>query len=82
MGEMLQVWVAPQHRGTGIARNLMDVVLEWAGNNIFRAIIARITAGNVRAVRFYSSYGFTPTDEASLSDSEGVTLVREVHQSL
>jgi GNAT superfamily N-acetyltransferase len=81
MGEMLQVWVAPQHRGTGIARNLMDVVLEWAGNNIFRAIIARITAGNVRAVRFYRSYGFTPTDEASLSDSEGVTLVREVHQS-
>ena len=78
VGEVLQVWVAPEYRGTGAARDLMDAVFEWAGNNIFRAIVARITNGNARALRFYRKYGFALTNEASLNSSDGVTLVREV----
>jgi GNAT superfamily N-acetyltransferase len=78
VGEVLQVWVAPEYRGTGVARDLMDVVFEWAGNNIFRAIVARIANGNTRAVRFYRRYGFALTDESPMNDSESVTLAREV----
>jgi GNAT superfamily N-acetyltransferase len=78
VGEVLQVWVAPEYRGIGVARNLMDVVFGWAGDNIFRAIVARITNGNTRALRFYRKYGFAHTNEASLNSSDGVTLVRDM----
>jgi GNAT superfamily N-acetyltransferase len=77
-GEVLQVWVAPEYRGTRVARDLMDVVFEWAGDNGFCTIIARITKGNTRALKFYRKYGFALAKEASLNSSDGVSLVREV----
>lgn len=74
----MQVWVAPEYRGIGVARDLMDAVFEWAGDNFFRAIVARITNGNTGALRFYRKYGFALTNEASLNSSDGVTLVRDI----
>jgi ribosomal protein S18 acetylase RimI-like enzyme len=74
----LQVWVVPEYRGIGVARDLMDAVFEWAGDNIFPAIVARITNGNTGALRFYRKYGFRLINEASLNSSDGVTLVREI----
>jgi GNAT superfamily N-acetyltransferase len=78
VGEVLQVWVVPEYRGIGVARDLMDAVFEWAGDNIFRAIVARITNGNTGALRFYRKYGFGLTNEASLNSSDGVALVRDI----
>lgn len=78
VGEVLQVWVAPAYRGTGIARDLMDAVFEWAGYIIFRSIVARITNENARALRFYRKYGFALSSETSVNSSDGVTLVRKV----
>jgi RimJ/RimL family protein N-acetyltransferase len=78
IGEVLQVWVAPEYRGTGAAGELMDAVFKWAGDNSFRAIIGRITNENTRALQFYRKYGFAHTKEASLNSSDGVTLVRDM----
>lgn len=78
MGEVLQVWVAPEYRGKGAAWDLMDAVFEWAGENGFRTIIARITKGNARALRFYLKYGFSFADEDSPNESGEVAVVREV----
>ena len=73
-GELLQVWVSPEHRGTKVAWDLMDAIFKWARENNFRRIIAGVTKGNDRALRFYIKYGFTLHEESA----EGVYLVKEV----
>jgi RimJ/RimL family protein N-acetyltransferase len=78
VGEVLQVWVSPEFRGTGVARDLMDVVFKWAGENNFRRIIAGVTKVNARALKFYTKYGFSVMDESLSNVSDGVSLVKEV----
>ncbi len=80
-GEVLQVWVAPEYRGTGVARDLMDAIFKWAGDNSFRAIIVRITNENTRALRFYRKCGFAFTNETSLDSAHETTLVREIESA-
>jgi len=53
MGELLQVWVDPEQRRTGVARRLMEAVFEWAAGNQFKTIVAGIMNGNDRAINFY-----------------------------
>jgi len=74
VGELMQVWVAPEYRGTSAAWDLMDSLFTWAAKNRFRRIIAGVTEVNTRAVKFYVKYGFSITEESS----EGVYLAKEV----
>ena len=78
VGEILQVWVSPEYRGTSVAWELMDAIFKWAGENKFRKIVAGVMKANTRALRFYTKYGFTVTNESLPPDSEGVSLVKEV----
>jgi len=78
VGEVLQAWVAPAHRGTSVAWDLMDAIFKWAGENNFHMIIAKVTGGNARAAKFYTKYGFSVISEASQSDSDGISLAKEV----
>jgi ribosomal protein S18 acetylase RimI-like enzyme len=57
-GEILQVWVAPDFRGSGVARELLDTALRWCAENGIRRVWATITRGNDRALKFYRKYGF------------------------
>jgi len=70
VGELLQMWVSPEYRGKGIARDLIDAVFQWASANGFRTVAATIAKGNVRALRFYQKYGFKPASEASLDGAD------------
>jgi RimJ/RimL family protein N-acetyltransferase len=78
VGELLQVWMSPEFRGTTAIWNLMDEIFRWAGENGFSSIIAGVTQGNARAVQFYLNYGFSLSDEATPSDAGGVYLIKEV----
>ena len=78
-GELLQVWVGPEYRGIGVARDLMDAIIKWAGENTFRRIIAGVTKVNARALKFYIKYGFSIIDESSPNDSSGIHLVKELN---
>jgi RimJ/RimL family protein N-acetyltransferase len=80
VGELLQVWVHPEYRGTRVAWDLMDEIFKWAGENNFSRIIAGVTKGNPRALKFYLKYGFSIINEPSPSDSGGVYLVKEVKE--
>jgi RimJ/RimL family protein N-acetyltransferase len=73
-GELLQVWVSPKYRGTRVIWNLMDTIFKWAAENNFREVIAGVKKGNIRALKFYTKYGFSVLKETS----EGVYLVKEV----
>jgi ribosomal protein S18 acetylase RimI-like enzyme len=78
VGEVLQVWVAPEYRSRGVAFDLLDAVFQWAGENGFRIITATITKGNTRALKFYRKYGFDLVDGASLDGPDDLVLMKEV----
>lgn len=71
-GEILQVWVSPEHRGKGVALHLLHSVFQWARNNGFRTVLATITQGNARALRFYQKCGFKHMRETSLTGTENL----------
>jgi ribosomal protein S18 acetylase RimI-like enzyme len=66
----LQVWVSPEHRGQGVALDLVDAVFRWAEENGFRMVVATVAKGNARALRFYRKVGFLPANTASLGSAE------------
>jgi ribosomal protein S18 acetylase RimI-like enzyme len=75
-GEILQVWVAPDYRGSGAARELLDTVLRWCAENGIRRVSATITRGNDRALKFYRKYGFAPSTGCDALG--GLVLVRSI----
>ena len=74
VGELLQVWVSSDYRGTRVIWDLMDEIFRWAKENGFYRMIAGVTKGNARAQKFYIKYGFAVLEESS----KGVYLVKEV----
>ena len=77
-GELMQVWISPEYRGTGVAWDLMDEIFEWARSNNFRRVLAGLTKRNARALKFYTQYGFSILDESSANYSDGIYLVMDV----
>jgi len=76
-GEVLQVWVSPEYRGTGVAVSLMDALFRWARESGFRRVLTAVTQGNDRALKFYRKYGFKLARETSSDGPENV-LVEEI----
>ena len=58
---VFSMWVAPQHRGTGLASALLDAVVAWAARRGAEVVGLDVTDRMPRARRFYLRYGFTPT---------------------
>lgn len=78
LGELMQVWVSPDYRGSRVAWDLMDAIFRWAKEHNFRRIIAGVTNVNPRAIAFYARYGFSRMAESTQDDSESVYLIKEV----
>ena len=81
VGEVLQVWVAPEYRSKGVALSVMDAVFQWAGVNGFRTIIATVKKGNKRAFRFYQKYGFNLAAGASFDGPDDPILTKEISRT-
>ena len=73
-GELCQVWVAPEHRGSGLSQALVESVLAWAAGHGFVSVLATIRGGNDRAVRFYHTLGFTNAPEVPRPFSDDTVL--------
>ncbi|WP_077059714.1 GNAT family N-acetyltransferase [Streptomyces sp. MP131-18] len=54
------VYMLPDHRGTGLARELMRAAIDWADGHEVRL---RVHENNPRAAKFYASLGFEPTGD-------------------
>ena len=57
------VWVGKQHRGTGVAKRLLEQITEWARNAGAQRLMLHVNSMNVRARRFYEREGFRLTGE-------------------
>jgi len=62
--ELLQVWLAPGFRGTGLSHELVAVCIRWSAEAGIRRLVAEVKEGNDHARRFYLGLGFN----ASIKD--------------
>jgi ribosomal protein S18 acetylase RimI-like enzyme len=61
--ELLQVWVAPEARGQGIAAGLLREAIRWARVRGARTVTLDVTQGDTPAVRLYLREGFRDVGE-------------------
>ncbi|WP_245614122.1 GNAT family N-acetyltransferase [Actinokineospora inagensis] len=59
--DMISVWTDPGFRGTGLATDLVETLVTWAGSRSATAVTAWVVGDNPRARRFYARLGFTLT---------------------
>jgi RimJ/RimL family protein N-acetyltransferase len=80
--QLVSMWVAPSHRGTGVAGELVDAVLGWAADMGARRVGLWVTRDNDRAKRFYERAGFTPTGDVQPLPSDPckdeIRMIRDV----
>jgi ribosomal protein S18 acetylase RimI-like enzyme len=55
------MYVAPEARGSGCAHQLLDAIAELAVRRQGKRLVLEVTESNIRATRFYRSYGFVAT---------------------
>jgi ribosomal protein S18 acetylase RimI-like enzyme len=55
------MWVAPQARGSGAGRALVDAVIGWAAGRGLRVLRTAVTEGNAAAMALYTRAGFVDT---------------------
>jgi ribosomal protein S18 acetylase RimI-like enzyme len=62
VAEVFGMWVDPKARGTGVAWRLVDAAAAEAREQQRTHLMLWVVVDNGRAVAFYSSYGFRPSD--------------------
>ena len=60
---LYQMWVAPSHRGVGVAQMLLKAVIAWAGARNASSLDLGVTCGDSPARRLYERAGFKPIGE-------------------
>ena len=55
--ELISMWVAPDHRGTGLADRLIDAVVSWAASHGHDTFLM-VRDDNARAIAAYEKAGF------------------------
>ncbi|MGE5596712.1 MAG: GNAT family N-acetyltransferase [Hyphomicrobiales bacterium] len=56
--ELIQVWVAPEGRGTGAGAGLVAAVVGWANERGAEAVQLWVAEGNAHAIGLYRRMGF------------------------
>jgi GNAT superfamily N-acetyltransferase len=59
---LVAMWVAPSARGSGVAVDLVQAVVEWSRADGASRLTLGVAEGNERARAFYLKCGFLPTD--------------------
>lgn len=60
---LLGMWVAPEARGRGVGRRLIDAIVEWAREREIRELGLWVTDANDPAHALYGNSGFRSTGE-------------------
>lgn len=63
-------WVAPRHRGTGLAELLLELAVGAARVKKFTRLSLHVWAENERAVKFYRRHGFTEVKDFIFPESK------------
>jgi GNAT superfamily N-acetyltransferase len=60
---LVSMWLAPELRGGGAARELVERVVGWAREHAAACVALSVEPGNNRAARLYEKCGFSETDD-------------------
>lgn len=60
---LYQVWVAPEARGRGIGRKMVETVIAWATQRGADVLELGVTTTNLAAVQLYTNLSFVPIGE-------------------
>jgi ribosomal protein S18 acetylase RimI-like enzyme len=72
------MWVAPDARGSGAGRALVDAVVAWAAERGAQRLLTSVTEGNAAAAALYSAAGFADTGRREpLGHSDAIVAVLE-----
>jgi GNAT superfamily N-acetyltransferase len=63
MTHLYQMWVAPDVRGLGMGRMLLEAALNWARGRGCDALVLDVTSGDRPARRLYEAAGLLPVGE-------------------
>lgn len=63
VAHLYQMWVAPDARGQGVGRLLVNEAIEWSRSRGVVQLILEVTIGNAPARHLYEVVGFIPTGE-------------------
>ena len=63
VAQLYQMWVAPEVRGQGVGREMVNAALAWMRSIGIKRAILGVTSGDRPARRLYESIGFTPYGE-------------------
>jgi ribosomal protein S18 acetylase RimI-like enzyme len=69
------MWVAPEARGSGAGRALVDAVIAWARERGARRLTTSVTEDNDGALRLYERAGFVDTGAREPLGHSGATVV-------
>ena len=78
VGELIQVWVAPKYRGSGVAGKLVRSIIGWAEDNGILRINTEVLDSNRQVIRFYEGVGFEVSSSMPCHSSSGVVLTQRV----
>lgn len=56
--QLFQMWVAPEHRGLGISRKILNAVIDWSMARGAASVFLAVTCGDTPAAQLYRSSGF------------------------
>lgn len=80
VGELFGLWVAPEQRGHGVARRLLEAAAAQARKDGRTHLVYWVGTDNGRAVAFASSFGFRPTDSRRPMRIRGVDDVEDAEE--
>lgn len=78
-GDVLRVYVAPDHRGEGLGRALVERACEELFDRGVDRVKAMVLAANERGNEFYRALGFAPTDEGGETEIGGERYEERVY---
>jgi ribosomal protein S18 acetylase RimI-like enzyme len=78
VAHLFSMWVAPEGRGAGTGRELVDAVVGWAVERGARRLETTVAEGNAAAAALYAAAGFADTGRREpLGHSDGMVAVLE-----
>jgi GNAT superfamily N-acetyltransferase len=80
-GGLYGMWVAPEARGAGLGRRLVEAVVGWARTRALGALGLDVSEERIPAVALYRACGFVPTGKRTpLDHHPGKTDIQMVRR--
>ena len=79
---VVSMWVAPEHRRTGLGSRLMNEVQRWAQSRGAGELRLMVTSNNAKAISFYETCGFVFTGTNGPYANDPALLECEMVKSL